>query len=166
MTALLSPVFWIGLLVAFAAGGVGGWFKGEAHVQGLWDQDKAARIAHLAQIVVDNTAASAAADLQARSRERESAAAFAELSTRSAALRDKLDRSRVDAVVLNELRAAVRTANAKAKAAGGVPQGPAPTTGTASGTSVAVWFDQVAQLYRNCHDEVVGFQLWWDTLKW
>lgn len=167
MTAIFSPVFWIGLLVAFVAGAGTGFFKGEAHVQAKWDEDKAARMAHLAQVVVDNVAAGDKADAEARQRQADSAAAFDSLKKRNAQLSAKLDASRVDGVVLDELRAAVRAANAKAGVAPGVPKGTPAAPGTsATGTQVSDWFDSVAQLYRDCRDEVIGFQGWWDSLKW
>lgn len=161
---LLSPWFWLAVALYTVSIAGGAYLKGESHVQAKWDEDKAARMAHLSEIVVGNLEESNKASTAAKDKERVAKDAFDKLAQRNAALSKQLDAAHVDAVIVERLRDAVATANAQAGAAPGIP--PSAPAAATTGSKLVAWGDAVTDLYRQCKDEVVGFQTWFDNLKW
>lgn len=163
----LSPYFWIALAGFFVVGyvtGCSGERDAKLKVEAAWEADKKQRLATLERINNERQAAVKAVQYEADKRAAKDREAFRALSARTDAISRELVQLRIDNALLERLRDAVRTANAEATGTpAGTPKDPAPVTGDTSGLALANWFNQVALQYKECRDEVIAWNHFWDT---
>ena len=85
---------------------------------------------------------------------------FVQLRNKNRRLEAQLMGACVDPTLLASMRDAVRASNDKG--AGVTEDSPPTATGTPSGLAVSEWFIEVARLYRNCREQVIGWIEWDD----
>lgn len=134
---------------------------GAARVQAAWDADKARRMAQVAEINQERVDAVARADSLARAQQEARSQSFADV-------RRSLPAGPADAALARRLLDdAVRAANGQAPASPGEPAGD-----TAAAAELTCdfgpwvrWGEQVAELYAQAREQVVGWQAFYADLR-
>lgn len=162
----LSPYFWVALIGIFVVGYVTGCSqeRGElVKTEAAWEADKKQRLETLKRIDNERKAAVEVVQAQALERARKDKEAFDALQSRTNDIAAELRRVTVELSIVGRLRDAVNTANAETPGASGKPpQDPAAITAGTSGYALVTWFNDVARLYKECRDEVIEWNAFWD----
>lgn len=106
------------------------------------------------------TAANRRAEIDSAAREAQREKDFRNLRIANGRLQAQLMGACVDPTLLASMRDAVNASNDKGP--GETPPGPPAAARPPDGLAVAEWFNQVAFLYRQCREQVIGWIEWDD----